>query len=118
MLTRRTFVVTAVALAVASTAGLAYARRGHGRGPKQVVVNGVARDVAEPAFTIHRNGGGRNGSDVAITTDANTQYLKSDGTAGAFADVVQDARVQAKGARVEDGSILAKRVLIKLPEND
>ncbi|HTE18182.1 MAG TPA: DUF5666 domain-containing protein [Armatimonadota bacterium] len=88
---------------------------GQGQSRRQYVVSGVVAGVGDGGFSVQRRGGrgaGGAGQDVAVTVDDKTQYLKSDGSAGSLADVVAEARVQAKGTRNEDGSILARRVLI------
>ena len=88
---------------------------GQGQAQRRYVVSGVVASATEGGFVVHRRGGkgaGRAGQDVTVTVDDKTQYLKSDGSAGSLADVVAEARVQAKGTRNEDGSILAERVLI------
>jgi hypothetical protein len=125
-LMRVTHIAAAVLVAVGIGTGLAHARPGGGpgpnpnRGPKQVVVNGVVKSVLAPGFVLHRHGGGAGsaGIDISIVTDGSTQYLKSDGSAGSFSDVVVDARVQAKGVRNPDGTVLARRLLILPPRTD
>jgi len=109
--------------AVAASAGLANlafaARPSVPPHPRQLVVNGVVKagSASGGSFVVHRRGGrgaGGAGQDVAVTTDANTKFLKSDGSAGSLADVVDNARVQVKGDKPAAGAaFLAKRVLIK-----
>lgn len=118
---RRTILAGVVALAAsAGLANLALAARPSAPPhPRQLVVNGVvlAGSVSGGSFVVHRHGGrgvGRAGQDVAVTTDANTRFLRSDGSAGSLADVVDNARVQVKGDRPAEGAaFLAKRVLVK-----
>ena len=122
---RRKFLAgLAVVAASAACASLAFARPPAPPRPKQLVVNGVvnAGSVSGSSFVVHRHGGrgaGRAGQDVAVTTDANTRFLKSDGSAGSLADVVDNSRVQVKGdVPAEGAAFVAKRVLIKAAGGD
>jgi hypothetical protein len=113
-----------VAALMAASVGVAAAKPGKGKPkpPKQVVVNGVATsvDAGAGSFVLHRRGGkgnGRKGLDVTVTTNADTKFKKSDGTAAAFDSVVVNLRVQVKGVPSADG-VLAKQVLVVVPEAD
>ena len=105
--------ITAMAAALVASAGIGLAAKGKAKGAKQVVVNGTAQNLSATGFDVLRSSKGAAAMSVVVTDT--TQYLRSDGTVGAFADVVDGGKVQVKGAKpaVAGEPVTAVRVLIK-----
>lgn len=73
---------------------------------------GSVTSVDATALTFVLQPGKSGAAAVTVTTTAETQFVKSDGTAGAFADVVVGAQVKVEGTSTGTDAVTATNVQI------
>jgi hypothetical protein len=121
--------VAAAALVVAAPAATAFAANpghghsgthgNHGRSHSHFTANGKVTAVDDAGFTMHVKGGSKalHGTDVTIALSDNAK-VRRNGAKAVLADLQVGDRVNAVGARAEDGSRTARPVNAHGPAAD
>lgn len=116
-------VVAAPATALAANPGHGHGHSGthgnHGKSHSHFTANGKVTAVDDAGFTMHVKGGSKDlhGTDVTVALSDNAK-VRRNGAKAALADLQVGDRVNAVGARGDDGSLTARHVNAHGPDAD
>ena len=113
-------VVAAPATALAANPGHGHGHSGtHGKSHSHFTANGKVTAVDDAGFTMHVKGGSKDlhGTDVTVALSDNAK-VRRNGAKAVLADLQVGDRVNAVGARADDGSLTARHVNAHGPDAD